>query len=259
MLDTDKILSGLEALRRRINAPFLECELTPLPKPEITIDIDTPEKVDAAKEFFLNHPSGIFTIDRYSGIFLLYIPYVTPGLPLPKFHFMPCSAIRRMDGKGMLDRYRLTSDLSGEFMMSDGTCQKLEVCRNCLKEYTGRRMWQGHNDFTIGKLVDSTADLLPREYIDRVRMGVILPNEYPKNWVNISNVLRELKHWRCSQCGADLHERPGLLHVHHINKIRSDTSPANLRVLCKLCHAKIHPSMNVTDEEAEYIRSKRNS
>ena len=136
-LDTERIFAPLLRLQQRINAPQVEYDLVPMPKPVITLDIDSAKKVQAAQNI-LHNPSGLFTIDKYSGLFLLYIPSVN-GFKmygtLPKFHFMLCSTIKAMEKNGRLERFRLTSDTSGLFVMSDGSSRELDVCQNCLKAW----------------------------------------------------------------------------------------------------------------------------
>ena len=256
MISTEEILSPLLKLQQSINAPQVEHELIAIPKPAFTIDIDysNAEKVKAAN-IILHNSSGLFTIDKYSGIFLLYIPFIEGFKKygsLPRFHFKPCGTVRNMEKYEKLHRFRLTSDTSGKFLMSDGSVHELDVCQNCL------RSWKYPEPFSIARLVERTEGNLPKKYVDRVKMGVILPDEYPANWQAISNVMRELNHWRCSLCGVNLHDRPDLLHVHHRNCIKTDTRPENLQVLCVLCHNKIHhETIYVSDEDRKYIERLR--
>lgn len=260
-LNTEEILAPLLRLKQKINAPQVEHELIAIPKPVFSIDIDysDKEKIEAVNSI-LNNSSGLFTIDKYSGIFFMYIPFLESFKSygtLPKFHFMPCAKVTQMKKDGRLDRFRLTSDTSGSFLMSDGHLYELQVCQHCLHAYKRLNPFSKIDPFSIDKFIESAEDLLPKEYVDRVKMGVILPDEYPANWEAISKIMRELNHWRCSLCGVNLHDKPGLLHVHHRNGVKTDTRPQNLQVLCKLCHAKLHGYMDVPDTERTTIESLR--
>lgn len=259
-IDAEKIFSRLITIRKKIGAELIHYELMPLSKPIITIDIDSIEKAKAAR-IILDNPSGLFTLGRNYGCLLLYIPYNYAS----KYHFTLCSTIKTMKRIGRLDRYRLTNRRTGFFAMSDGMNARLDVCRNCIKEFgkkhphLSKKLWHDWRDFSIDKLFDSTYQFIPEEYIDRIKMGVILEDVYPENWQDISRAFRKLKHWRCDNCGISLKDRPGLLHVHHKNGIKTDTSYNNLQSLCLLCHSEIHGHMKplITDEERKFIYQRR--
>ena len=64
-------------------------------------------------------------------------------------------------------------------------------------------------------------------------------SEYPENWNQISTRIKELRGWRCEECGFT---SPGsaTIQVHHIDHDKADCSIANLQVLCLICHATKH-------------------
>lgn len=64
------------------------------------------------------------------------------------------------------------------------------------------------------------------------------PSDYPKNWKDISSAFREKCKYKCADCGVDCSAHSRLLDVHHLNGVKNNCRPENLRCLCKDCHAK---------------------
>ena len=66
---------------------------------------------------------------------------------------------------------------------------------------------------------------------------------YPIEWPSISLAIREAVNWRCQACGVECN-RPGeksdkpQLTVAHLNHIKADVRPGNLKALCWSCHKK---------------------
>jgi len=52
----------------------------------------------------------------------------------------------------------------------------------------------------------------------------------------IRKLIRDIYGGSCAYCGQ--RER---LHIHHIDKDRTNNSPSNLIQLCNICHGKMHP------------------
>ena len=180
---------------------------------------------------------------------LIYVPFITPNMPLTKFHFMKCEILRNMT-EARLKRCRLSCRTDGMFTMSDNKQHKLEVCGYCVKEFEElikpksiKQFYWGKN-FSITKLFtyleESGKRFIDAELWAKIKMGVILSNDYPSHWGNISFVCRASQHYKCERCGADLDGGRYLLHVHHINGVKSDVNPDNLINLCAMCHNLIH-------------------
>ena len=84
-----------------------------------------------------------------------------------------------------------------------------------------------------------------------------LVNDYTADFPEISRKLREENNWKCSCHGVDMYnmKKKGL-HVHHINRVKYDNRPQNLKVLCALCHKgvdKVHSRMYVAQDVREFI------
>ena len=202
---------------------------------------------------------------------LIYIPFITQNKKLPKFHFMTCDIVIKMFEEGRLERYRLSCRTDGIFTMSDDKQYKLEVCYACLKNFAKainkplnyiKKEFGRDKNFNIAKLFNYL-ERTGKRFIDsetwaNLKMGVILKNDYPEHGQNISSVNRALKRYKCEKCGADLSGRKNLLHVHHINGVKSDINPRNLIVLCKICHSeepmhKDNKKLQPTESERDYI------
>ncbi len=80
-------------------------------------------------------------------------------------------------------------------------------------------------------------------------------SDYPEEWDRISERLRRERGFRCESCRVLLDKYPRGLHVHHINGVKGDCSPSNLRVLCALCHlaSPFHGNMHVAFEDQRII------
>jgi hypothetical protein len=83
-------------------------------------------------------------------------------------------------------------------------------------------------------------------------------NEYPADFLEISQRLRQGNGWQCQNCGQILsaqHLRK-YLHVHHVNGNRSDNTRQNLKILCVACHADEphHSHMRKSAAYAEFIK-----
>ena len=70
------------------------------------------------------------------------------------------------------------------------------------------------------------------------RSDTALPESYVRDWARISRGAREGANWCCTKCGVRANQHKRLLHCHHKNGAVSDNAPANLEVLCALCHSE---------------------
>lgn len=63
--------------------------------------------------------------------------------------------------------------------------------------------------------------------------------DYPENWDEIANLIKTLAEWHCAACDRP-HGRESVLTVHHVSRVPSDCSDANLVALCARCHLRAH-------------------
>ncbi|WP_166360657.1 HNH endonuclease [Pseudomonas akapageensis] len=189
---------------------------------------------------------------------LLYIPDqfspvdVVQGAPEKgkRFHVADCKTLSEMRSKGRFERYVVTNNLSGVFKItgknSCGSHEVLDssllVCKNCLEKLnyqnychdsTRPHIW---TRFAIAEFFETYSTIfrhLPQ------RLSQSLGNtDYSEDWPKISAEVRRRCRFNCDECCVNLSEHRRLLHVHHLNGVKSDNSSANLRPLCADCHRK---------------------
>lgn len=176
---------------------------------------------------------------------------------LRRFHLSECTTIQEMRAKNRFERFVATNKAEGPFRCfltdeggrSHEVWADLIVCQHCLR----RLDWEGFErlaaeakrmvakEFTriafLEKYSPSFASLPSRRAETTVRPV------YPGDWQEISRRVRAARNFRCEApgCGVDCSSKPGLTDAHHLSGDVTDCRPENLRVLCKLCHAKEHP------------------
>lgn len=184
-----------------------------------------------------------------------------------RLHVFDCTTLRDTREKGRFKRY-VATDRTGGFMVDvrgqgvavERTRAELMACKYCLKElaYLGYRGGGGPvwREFDLAAFFAEYATFFPDPALDAETAP---PSDYVRNWSAVSRRERERAGWRCSQCKVDLSRgdlRP-LLHVHHVNGVKRDNAPANLRVLCAVCHAEQpgHTHMYVPPEDRRAIEA----
>lgn len=188
-----------------------------------------------------------------------------------RYHIADCATLGEMKAKGRFDRYVVTNKLTGTFHVSGqdwDTGQNMEgetdlkVCKNCLKHLN----YQGYQNkpkapifksFELTDFFDTYSS-----FFKFMPSGTANSNVgYSDDWDDISKRIREKFNYQCQQCGLNLQQNKRLLHVHHINGVKSDNSRANLTPLCCDCHRKqpFHQHMFIKHEETQKISQLRSS
>jgi hypothetical protein len=188
-----------------------------------------------------------------------------------KFHIAHCTTLESMKNSGRFERYIATTDISGTFSlggmdiaMKEITGKgKLYVCQNCLnmlnykQAKVKRNAKQIREDFDLNIFFETFSScfrFLPVR--TEVEAGSTV---YASNWREISDSLRESANWICDKCHIHLANARHLLHVHHIDGVKSNNSRSNLKVLCKACHRMepLHDHMYMPRSEMKAINLKR--
>jgi hypothetical protein len=177
-----------------------------------------------------------------------------------RFHMSWCSTLEDMKKKGRIERYIATADLSGRFKVfgqSEDHGEErhasvgLKVCKNCLSNINYKNFSRNRksvfDNFDIPEFFEHYS-----AYFEHKPSGEVDPTRgYTGDWDAVSQKKREQENWRCEQCTVDLLEHSRLLHVHHINGVKSDNRQKNLSALCAECHSKqpSHEHMRVSLDE----------
>ena len=193
-----------------------------------------------------------------------------------KFHVADCEMLERMRQKGRFDRYVVTNKLDGLFAVSGSNSHtnelvegetKLNVCQYCLESINyqkfaslqrggpRRNFVQGFHLADFFDTYSSFFKFMPSGIANNQNAN------YTKDWDSISKKIREKFKYQCQQCSLDLIQHKRLLHVHHINGVKSGNSSSNLTPLCCDCHRKQanHQHMFVKHEETKIISQLRNA
>ncbi len=187
-----------------------------------------------------------------------------------KVHISDCQTLRSMKIAGRFERYVVTNNISGEFYITgqtmlgqsfEGTAE-LSVCKHCLQQlnyrgYNGNKR-QVLEEFQWGDLFDEYSPQF-RQLPSR-RAGTF-DGLYSSDWVQVSRRYKKLRNFVCEECGVDLHQREfhRLLHVHHIDGVKTNNDRSNLRSLCVLCHLEQpqHEHMQVSSKDRETVKTLR--
>jgi hypothetical protein len=192
-----------------------------------------------------------------------------------RFHIADCQKLDEMRRKGRFERYVVTNKLDGQFAVSgtDNTNNqlivgetKLNVCQFCIESLNYKKfrsMPRGSQrktfvaSFKLADFFDTYSSFfkfMPTGVANNSDAG------YSKDWDSISRNVRSRFNYSCQRCGLDLQNNKRLLHVHHINGVKSDNSTSNLTPLCADCHRKqpYHQHMFIKHEETKIINHLRN-
>lgn len=186
-----------------------------------------------------------------------------------RFHVADCKTLEDMRSRGRFERYVATNRLDGVFSITGKDTSgryrdvesELRVCMNCLqavnyRDYAykaqgaRRKEWIGFEIAEFFNTFSTSFRYLPRDIAPRPGSGT-----YTEDWAQISAEIRSRCGFRCDDCGLDLSAHRNLLHVHHVNGVKSDNSAGNLRPLCADCHRKqpFHERMFVNARDMAII------
>lgn len=182
-----------------------------------------------------------------------------------RFHVSDCSTLQSMRANGRFERYVVTNNTSGEFVVDTGhgeTKAKLKVCQNCLRKLnykgcntTTNIMTIVHN-FNMAEFFATYSSFFPHMPSRRAETA---ESGYSDDWSKISSHYRVEKNFECEECKVNMRSNRALLHVHHISGVKSDNRPSNLRALCIDCHSKqpMHEHMALSHRERQTINDMR--
>lgn len=191
-----------------------------------------------------------------------------------KFHVADCVKLEEMRRKGRFERYVVTNKIDGIFPVSGKDINtneiiegetNLNVCQFCLdginyKKFSSLARGAPRRAFVQTFKLDEFFDTYS-SFFKFMPSGIatIQSSHYTKDWEIVSKKIREKYNYQCQQCGLDLSKYKRLLHVHHINGVKSDNSTSNLTPLCCDCHRKQpdHEHMYIKHEDTKLVAQLR--
>ena len=277
-LDVD--FSDLHEAVRRMGAGNIEVEALQLDSAQReTIDIELEEGKIIGNLSDIETDNGLLSYRGHQ--ILLYIqdhgPRVEEALidsnKANKYHVADCTTLEDMRAKNRFERYVITNDLNGEFHVTgvdsinrnkkiEGK-SRLNVCKNCLSylNYKGyasntRTKFQIFQHFDLNQFFETYSSVFP--YKPRRYAGAS-DGFYTPSWRDRSRSYRRSKNFICENCSVSLKGHESLLHVHHIDGVKSNDNRTNLRALCMDCHRKQphHEHMHVSHNEMKQITALR--
>ncbi|MDN3652311.1 HNH endonuclease signature motif containing protein [Thalassotalea ponticola] len=205
----------------------------------------------------ITHENGVLNYKGHQ--VMLYIPdqgddidtVLVDGSQGRRIHIAECSTIDLMRDTGRFPRYEVTNNTDGDYAVY-GTSEQsgehlegsadLKVCKNCLSKlnyqgyggfsgYQKKEIFNRFNFEEFFKTYSSYFSSLPPKKSTAV-------DKYTPDWPTISSRLKSENNHTCEQCGINLSDYKNLLHVHHVDGVKSNNSIKNLRVVCADCHKK---------------------
>lgn len=193
---------------------------------------------------------------------------------LPKFHVSNCKKLQDMRSQNRFGRYVVAARQDGNFQINrigNGSptatsTERLLVCQFCLGNLS-------FNGFSPGLPSDKRKRLVhtfslkvffskyDRDIIDagELQSETTAPlNDYTGDFGLHATAAKERSNYRCENCMVNLQQSHlrRFLHAHHLNAIKYDNSPGNLKALCIACHAEQpgHSHMRALPMYGEFLR-----
>ncbi len=186
-----------------------------------------------------------------------------------KFHIADCGTLEDKRQKGTFERYVVRNNTS-EYFYITGTDSfqrrkmegnaRLKVCKNCLRKLFNQEYIKDR------ERVFSNFDL--KEFFQRYeahfiskprRLAGQFDGEYSEDWGRISTSYKCGRDFICEDCRVNLRDHTGLLHVHHLDGVKTNNRPSNLKALCAVCHGEQpgHGHMRISRQNREAIMGLR--
>jgi 5-methylcytosine-specific restriction endonuclease McrA len=198
-----------------LQEPYGDELYTPVDQPEIDFaDIHEYERLQGQEEAL----EGSYSDYRRSSVAVDVVDIDLAGISWEAGDYPEASELRyALECFGLADRYY--------WLIED--YERLQRRKRAAE-------WGEHSSAAVIDNLNSDLSNIRRTVERLVQSG---KDGYSPYWETLSRFARSQADWKCTECGAQMRDRPDLLHVHHLNRNRRDNRPQNLRVLCALCHA----------------------
>ena len=219
---------------------------------------------------------GDSTLSYKDSRVLVYIRDIATGGRqwAPRYHIADCKTLEQMRQFNKFEKYVVITRFDGNFPVNriskngntSRQIEQLSVCQNCLNKLSfdnfsyradQHRRLMIVSRFTISRFFEkyprSLFHLRPRG--DATTAPI---NNYPADFGDISDRLREQRSWRCECCRRDFSRQAErqYLHVHHKNGMKSENYEQYRQALCFGCHAHEpqHSHLKNLAEYHEFVR-----
>lgn len=272
----------IDALLESLRNPPSQKELETLETDGIEINFENEVGCSPYSKDIIQTENGMFYKGRRVVLHIAEAFYkntkYTEVSKLHKYHLHYCDILKQQKGNGNIAKYRISLSKNGEFHYTFGgkerwvvTNQKLNVCTNCLGDFTPNIDYRMLNvsNFSLKDFLDSQPKTVqtgdsPKFLFDGLNLDGMdfdynsVSAEYHKDWREISIARKKAENYTCQECGwkpnKDKNRR--FIHTHHLDKNKGNNLSANLKVLCIQCHFNYHPTLKDTEDYKKFDREK---
>lgn len=202
---------------------------------------------------------------------VVYIRDVTSyrdEIKMPKYHLAMCETLLTMKDEGRYEkRYVVATREDGLFRIQriqdnrviSSADEKLIVCQNCLHGLHYKGFDRNERSTRKNKFLENfSVNKFFEEYIRSPLWAIpdydsthAPTNVYSVDFYKIAKAVKEERGYICEdpKCGRNL-SKPSdqkFLHAHHIDAVKSDSRPSNIKLLCVYCHARAFKHHHVRD------------
>ena len=264
--DVNDMIRRLEAIRQSVGGEKVEF----VPRIEDR-DLTTPEEVEdlfhrSGLLIYLQNPVFVYIRDHTVGTFV-------DTKDRRRIHFSVCTTLQKMKNQGRFERYRRTTRVDDVYLIDvkSGRNGEIEVplypCKHCLNEVNYPRYRSSYRREDRQRIVeefrarDALAFLREKFKAFDAKIEDVQPaslySGYSPDWPQRSHLFRKHRKFTCEKCRVQLRHAQHLLDMHHIDGDKRNDQDQNLRCLCKLCHARVHPHYTVSDRHKNLILETR--
>jgi hypothetical protein len=193
---------------------------------------------------------------------------------LYKYHIYKCSTISQMFDSGRKHRYKINNRENGTFYyklfnknnkkLDERENQKLNICKNCLKQFLNRYPSDYEVENFNLKLFHHKNNSFFSFDTSKLEKGEDAKNnEYSRQWREISTQFKAKKNYTCEKCDwkANNSYQKKFIHTHHQNGDKTNNGKDNLKVLCIECHSNVdryHTPMKSQPNYIEFMELRSN-